>query len=71
MLPDTDLKAVNVAGAWGGRLSATFDFSKEDLVDDLIFNEIIWRSVRGPSHRMPAATRAAFVFPHSAKDDDD
>src|SRR5205823_1767225 len=29
-LPGTDLKAVNLAGAWGAERSATLDFSKED-----------------------------------------
>ncbi len=56
--------------AWGSDLSAKMDFSKEDAADDLVLNEVIWRSVRGPESRMPAPTHAAFVFPH-AKDDDD
>jgi hypothetical protein len=40
------------------------DLSKEDAADDLVFNEIIWRSVKGPNSPMPAPVRAAFVFPH-------
>jgi DNA-binding beta-propeller fold protein YncE len=68
VMPDTDLKAVNVAGAWGSKLCETFDFSKEDLIDDLIFNEIIWRSVRGARAPMPPPVRAAFVFPHLPKE---
>src|SRR5262245_51520785 len=67
-VPQTDMKAVNVAGTWGARLSETFDFSKEDLIDDLIFNEVIWRSVRGETAKMPPPVRAAFVFPHLPKD---
>ena len=38
---------------------------------DLLLNEIIRRSVRGPDSPMPAPKRAAFVFAHPAKDDDD
>ena len=66
-VPATDLKAVNVAGAWGAKLSETFDFSKEDLIDDLLLGDIIWRSVRGPQSVMPPPVRAAFVFPHLPK----
>ena len=62
------INAVNTAGAWGAKLSETFDFSKEDLIDDLVFNEVIWRSVRGPEAPMPPPVRAAFVFPHLPKE---
>jgi DNA-binding beta-propeller fold protein YncE len=68
VVPDTDLKAVNQQGNWGAKLSATFDFTKEDLADDLLFNEVIWRSVRGAHSPMPPPVRAAFVFPHLKKD---
>jgi hypothetical protein len=67
-IPDTDLKAVNLASAWGAKLSETFDFSQEDLADDLLFNEVIWRSVRGVDSPMPPPVRAAFVFPHLPKE---
>src|SRR5262249_33197219 len=67
-VPDTDLNAINVAGTWGARLSETFDFSKEDLIDDMLFNEVIWRSVRGEQTPMPPPVRAAFVFPHLPKE---
>ena len=59
-----DTRALNLASAWGAKLSETFDFSQEDLADDLLFNEVIWRSVRGPDSAMPPPVRAAFVFPH-------
>jgi hypothetical protein len=38
------------------------DFSREDAADDLLLNEIVWRSVRGPDSPMPPPRRAAFVF---------
>jgi DNA-binding beta-propeller fold protein YncE len=63
-VPDTDLKAKNPATAWGTDLSEKFDFSKQDLADDLLFNEVIWRSVRGADSPMPPPVRAAFVFPY-------
>ena len=69
-MPAVDRKAKNRATAWGAKLSETFDFTKEDMADDLLFNEVIWRSVKGPTVPMPAPVRAAFVFPHVKKDND-
>jgi len=63
-VPATDLKARNLPSAFGAALSAKMDFSVEDAVDDLLLNEVIWRSVRGPRSPMPPPVRAAFVFPH-------
>jgi DNA-binding beta-propeller fold protein YncE len=68
LVPETDMKAMNTITAWGSKLSESFDFSKEDLADDLLFNEVIWRSVRGPNSPMPPPVRAAFVFPHLGGD---
>jgi DNA-binding beta-propeller fold protein YncE len=73
------LTAVNERGAWGAETSAKFDFSHEDAVDDLLFGEIVWRSVRGADSPMPAPVHAAFVRTRTpqaagvkgAKDDDD
>jgi 6-phosphogluconolactonase (cycloisomerase 2 family) len=72
IVPDTDLRAMNLAGAWGAKLSEQLDLTKEDAADDLLFNEVIWRSVNGPTAPMPAPVRAAFVFPHlkNGRDDD-
>ena len=64
-----DLNARNLKTAWGSRIR--MDFSKEDAVDDLVLNQVIWRSVRGAENPMPAPRRAAFVFVHPGKDRDD
>jgi DNA-binding beta-propeller fold protein YncE len=64
IVPQTDLNAKNKRGAWGADVSAKLDFSKEDAADDLVLNEIIWKSVRGAKSPMPPPVRAAFVFPH-------
>ncbi len=58
----TDLKAVNLPTAYGAKMSEKFDFSKEDAADDLLLNEVVWRSVRGANNPMPAPVRAGFVF---------
>jgi YVTN family beta-propeller protein len=67
------LDTLNMPDAWGAKLSATFDLSKEDAADDLLLNEVIWRSVRGPNSPMPAPIRAGFVFvkPEKEEEDDD
>jgi DNA-binding beta-propeller fold protein YncE len=59
-----DMQEKNLATAWGAKLSETFDLTREDAADDLLFNEVIWRSVRGAHSPMPPPVRAAFVFPH-------
>jgi DNA-binding beta-propeller fold protein YncE len=59
-----DLNARNTQTAWGADLSEKFDLTKEDQADDQLFNEVIWRSVKGPNSPMPAPVRAAWVFPH-------
>ncbi len=62
--PAVDLTEKNKPDAWGAKLSETFKLDQEDCADDLLFNEVIWRSVKGPHSPMPAPVRAAFVFPH-------
>jgi YVTN family beta-propeller protein len=74
VVPEVDREAKNPRTAWGAKMSEKFDLTKEDAVDDLLFNEVIWRSVKGADSPMPPPVRAAFVFPHLKKkdrDDDD
>lgn len=67
----------NLASAWGAEASLAMDFSVEDAADDLLLNEIVWRSVRGATSAMPPPRRAAFVFvsdddeTEEGRDDDD
>jgi hypothetical protein len=68
---NVDLEEKNTRLAWGSDASRKMDFSKEDLADDALLNEVIWRSVRGANSPMPAPIHAAFVFAHANKDDDD
>ncbi len=67
-----DLNQLNTKVTWGERISRTMDFTKEDAADDLLLNEVIWRSVRGENSHAPAPVHAAFVVIHGdAKADDD
>jgi hypothetical protein len=63
-----DLTERNPVDAPGAQQSASWDFSKEDTLPDIEFNEVIWMSVHGANSRMPAPVRSAFV---RAIDDDD
>ena len=56
---NVDLDQRNGRSAWGGNLN--LNFAKEDAIDDLLLNEIVWRSVRGPNNPMPPPVRAGFV----------
>jgi len=66
---NVDLNEVNDAQAWGGNIE--MNFAKEDAADDLLLNEVIWRSIRGAANPMPAPIRAAFVLTHPKEDEDD
>jgi hypothetical protein len=48
-------------------LSAKFDWSKEDAVPDLVFNEIFGRELKESA---PAPIRAAFLKINEDEDDD-
>ena len=61
-----DLRALNGTHAWGGHYK--MNFAQEDAADDLLLNEVVWRSVRGPESPMPAPVRAGFVFAHAQED---
>jgi hypothetical protein len=66
-----DLNARNAPTAWGAKVSERMDFRKEDRADDIVLNEIIWRSVRGADQPMPAPVRSAFFKAHVTPEADD
>ena len=43
------------------KLSESFDFSKEDNVPDLLFNQLLWKAIKGADSNMPAPKRSAFI----------
>ena len=69
--PGTDLKELNLSSAPGAAESEKLDLTAEDRADDLVFNEIIWKAVKGANSPMPPPVRAAFVLPREADGDDD
>ncbi len=66
-----DLNEKNLASAWGAELSESFDLTREDAADDLLLNEVIWRSVKGANSPMPPPVRAAFVRLEEEEEGDD
>ena len=61
--PQVSLNERNGPAAWGAAMSEKMDFSEMDAADDLLLNQIVWKSVRGPDSVMPPPVRAAFVRP--------
>lgn len=66
-----DLNARNPVGAYAQEEMASLNLEKEDAADDIRFNEIIWKAVRGADSPMPPPRHAAFVFNSFADEDDD
>ena len=65
-----DLNEKNVGKSKASAMSDKLDFSKEDNIPDLVFNEILWQGLKGKP--APAPSRAAFVqITKKKKDKDD
>lgn len=56
-----DLNIKNVQPTPSAKLSAGFDFRKEDSVPDLVFSQVIWKAIKGEESIMPAPKRSAFI----------
>lgn len=65
------LDTLNKVSAWGAEESLKMNLAVEDAADDLLLNEIVWRSVRGEKSSMPAPRRAAFVFIDEEDEDEE
>ena len=66
-----DINEKNTARTAMQRKSETFNFKKEDSINDHDFNEVLWKGLRGESAMVPAPKRAAFVKNTNKKDTDD
>ena len=65
-----DLNEKNIAENKWQKKSETFNFAKEDRVNDADFNEVIWRAVKGLDSPCPASVHAAFFMPVEEGDGD-
>ena len=57
---NVDLNLKNLAQNIWQKKSQKFDFTKEDMVSDAEFNEVIWKAVKGLDSPCPPAVHAAF-----------
>ncbi|MBK8924207.1 MAG: bifunctional YncE family protein/alkaline phosphatase family protein [Saprospirales bacterium] len=60
---DTRNAAVNELS----RISETFQLARLDAVPERLFNEVLWKSIRGMDSEMPAPRRSAFVRAHDTE----
>lgn len=56
-----DINERNVAVNRNSKRSSLFNLTRPDDIDDLVFSEIVWQTVRGEKSVMPAPRRGAFV----------
>ncbi|MDR3627571.1 MAG: hypothetical protein P4L45_12090, partial [Ignavibacteriaceae bacterium] len=69
--PTIDMNAQNTADAFGAEKSSHLNFTKEDAIQEDVFNEILWKAIKGTNIRMPAPVHSAFVRVKDQKKDDD
>ena len=71
--PRIDITEMNDPRAWGSKESGEMNLAEADRAPDLLLNEIVWRSIRGPQSKMPPPVRAAWLKRGvgDADDDDD
>jgi len=67
---NVDLNLKNLAQNEWQKKSQKFDFTKEDIVSDAEFNEVIWKAVKGIDSPCPATVHAAFFRPDNKLDKD-
>jgi YVTN family beta-propeller protein len=60
---NVDLNQKNLAQNIWQKKSEKFDFTKEDMVSDAEFNEVIWKAVKGVNSQCPPVVHAAFFKP--------
>ncbi|HWB61863.1 MAG TPA: bifunctional YncE family protein/alkaline phosphatase family protein, partial [Chitinophagales bacterium] len=65
-----DLLEKNTAMNEWEKKSEQFDFNKEDKVPDEVFNEVLWRAVKGSTSALPPPKHAAFILANNDNDKD-
>ena len=58
---NVDLRDKNTASNEWAKRSSAIDLTKEDRVPDRLFNEILWRGIKGEDAPPPPPSRAAFI----------
>jgi YVTN family beta-propeller protein len=68
---NVDLNEKNVKANALTTLSEKYNWRKEDAVPDLVFNNLLWKGIKGLDYIVPAPSRAAFVNQSAKKKGDD
>jgi len=56
-----DLNEVNKSNSPSAKKSENLDFTDVDKIDDKLFNEILWKGIKGETSPVPPPRRSAFV----------
>ena len=64
-----DLGTINLALTPSAKRSEKLDFTDVDRIDDRLFNEILWKGLKGEDFQVPAPRRSAFVLVSEGDDD--
>ncbi len=65
-----DIHERNVADNELSRQSAFFNLAQLDAVPDRLFNEVLWKAIKGLNSEMPPPVRAAFVWANANQEDE-
>ncbi|HXB94086.1 MAG TPA: bifunctional YncE family protein/alkaline phosphatase family protein [Puia sp.] len=58
---NVDLREKNTASNEWAKKSSGIDLTREDRVPERLFNEILWKAIKGDNAPLPAPSRAAFI----------
>jgi len=65
-----NLDEINTAENIWQKKSEKFNFTKEDMINDEEFTEVIWKAVKGVDSQCPPSVHSAFFMPGNEEDDD-
>lgn len=58
---NVNLNDINTKSTASAKKSALFDFTEVDKINDGLFNEVLWKGIKGEDAEVPAPRRVAFV----------
>jgi hypothetical protein len=67
IVPRVPLEEKNLASAFGALESLAMNFDDEDRTPEVLLNEILWRSIKGPDSPMPPPRRSPLIKPISSE----
>jgi hypothetical protein len=68
---EVPLDELNAANAYGAERSMQLTLEEADTADDGVYNEILWRALKGRDAPLPPRNVAAFVMERAAGEEDD